>query len=120
LTDNRAIDRVDYAPQLLALTGVERAKLPRLRRAIDILGPLTADAAMHLGIEPGAPVAVGSSDIHSAAVGAGAVRDYDANLYVGTSSWLVCHVPFKRTDLIHNMASLPSAIPGKYLLTNEQ
>jgi xylulokinase len=120
LTDNRAIDRVDYAPQLLALTGVERAKLPDLRRAIDILGPLTADAAMHLGIEPGAPVAVGSSDIHSAAVGAGAVRDYDANLYVGTSSWLVCHVPFKRTDLIHNMASLPSAIPGKYLLTNEQ
>lgn len=120
LTDNRAIDQIAYAPQLLALTGVERAKLPDLRRATAILGPLTAKAAEHLGVEPGAPVAVGSSDVHSAAVGAGAIRDYDANLYVGTSSWLVCHVPFKRTDLFHNMASLPSAIPGKYLLTNEQ
>ncbi len=120
LTDNRSIDRIAYAPQLLALTGIERAKLPDVRRATDILGPLTVDAADHLGVEPGAPVAVGSPDIHSAAVGAGAVRDYDANLYVGTSSWLVCHVPFKRTDLLHNMASLPSAIPGKYLLTNEQ
>ncbi|ABU57957.1 xylulokinase [Roseiflexus castenholzii] len=120
LTDNRAIDRVAYAQQLLTLTGIERVKLPDLRRATDILGPLTPEAAGHLGIEPGAPVAVGSSDIHSAAIGAGAVRDYDANLYVGTSSWFVCHVPFKRTDLFHNMASLPSAIPGKYLLTNEQ
>lgn len=120
LTDNRAIDRITYAPQLLTLTGIDRAKLPPLRRATDILGPLTASAADHLGVEPGAPVTVGSSDIHSAAVGAGAVRDYDANLYVGTSSWLVCHVPFKRTDLAHNMASLPSAILGKYLLTNEQ
>ncbi|MGQ9548603.1 MAG: hypothetical protein ACUVWS_08230 [Roseiflexus sp.] len=64
------------------MAGIERAKLPDLRCAVDILGPLTADAAMHLGVEPGAPVVVGSSDIHSAAVGAGAVRNYDANLYV--------------------------------------
>lgn len=120
LTDNRDINNVTYAPQLLALAEIERAKLPELHRSVDILGPLTAEAAEHLGIAPGAPVVVGSADVQSAAVGAGAVRDYDANLYVGTSSWLTCHVPFKRTDLAHNMASLPSAIPGRYLLTNEQ
>ena len=27
---------------------------------------------------------------------------------------------FKKTDLFHNMASLPSAIPERYLLINEQ
>jgi len=48
------------------------------------------------------------------------VRDFDTHLYVGTSSWLVCHVPYKKTDLFHNMASLPSAIPGRYFLANEQ
>ncbi len=49
-----------------------------------------------------------------------AVGDGALHLYAGTSSWLGCHVPFKKTDLLHNMASLPSAIPGRYLLINEQ
>jgi xylulokinase len=53
-------------------------------------------------------------------VGSGAVADYEAHLYVGTSSWLSCHVPFKKTDVFHKIAALPSAIPGRYLVTNEQ
>ena len=63
---------------------------------------------------------MGTPDVQSAAIGSGAVRDYAGHLYIGTSSWLACHVPFKKTDILHNMASLPSAIPGRYLLTNEQ
>jgi xylulokinase len=53
-------------------------------------------------------------------VGSGAVGDFEGHIYVGTSSWLTCHVPFKKTDLIHNMASLPSALPGRYFIGNEQ
>jgi xylulokinase len=63
---------------------------------------------------------MGSPDVHSAAVGSGAVRDFEPHLYIGTSGWLVCHVPFKKTDLFHNLAALPSGIPGRYLLSNEQ
>jgi xylulokinase len=48
------------------------------------------------------------------------VRDYAAHAYLGTSAWLGCHVPFKKSDILHNMAALPSAIPGRYLLINEQ
>ena len=48
------------------------------------------------------------------------MRDYAAHLYIGTSSWLACHVPFKKSDLFHNMASVPSAIPDRYLLIDEQ
>jgi xylulokinase len=29
-------------------------------------------------------------------------------------------VPFKKTDILHDMASLPSALPGRYLLCAEQ
>jgi xylulokinase len=29
-------------------------------------------------------------------------------------------VPFKKTDLLHNMAALPSAIPERYYIANEQ
>ena len=38
---------------------------------------------------------------------------------MGTSSWLSCHLPTKRTDLLHNQAALPSAVPGRYFLANE-
>jgi xylulokinase len=81
---------------------------------------LSEEAARELRLPAGVPVIGGTPDIHSAAVGSGAVEDFAAHLYLGTSSWLVCHVPFKKTDLLHNMASLPSALPGRYLLINEQ
>jgi xylulokinase len=120
VTDNRDIDAIDYDPALLKMAGLEREKLPDLKRAVDILGPILPEVAADLGLSEQVQVVMGTPDIHSAAVGSGAVRDYAAHLYVGTSSWIACHLPFKKTDLFHNMATLPSAIPGRYLLINEQ
>jgi len=120
VTDNRDPDRIRYNKALLRLAGIERSRLPELLAATDILGPLAPGPAGELGVPAGIPVVVGSADIHSAAIGAGATRDFQAHLYVGTSAWLTCHVPFKRTDLLHNMASLPSPIPGRYFVANEQ
>ncbi len=120
VTDNRRIDRIDYHDGLLKMTGLDRDTLPDLKPAVDILGPLLPEAAADLGLPAGLPVVMGTPDLHSAAIGSGAVRDYEAHLYIGTSSWLTCHVPFKKTDLLHNMASIPSAIPGRYFIANEQ
>ena len=117
VTDNRHIDRIDYHDGLLKMAGLERETLPDLKKAVDILGPLLPDAAEDLGLPSGLPVVMGTPDLHSAAIGSGAVRDYEAHLYIGTSSWLTCHVPFKKTDLLHNMASIPSAIPGRYFIS---
>ena len=120
LTDNRDITRIHYDDRLLAMTGVAREKLPDLLPATAILGPLIPEAASELGLPAGVPVVAGTTDAQSAAIGSGAVKDYEAHLYVGTSSWISCFVPFKKTDLFHNMASLPSAIPGRYYVANEQ
>ncbi len=120
VTDNRHPDRIDYDPVLLRLAGLDRAKLPELMAATDILGPVLAGQAAALGIPAGIPVVVGTPDLQSAAIGSGATRDFQAHLYVGTSSWLTCHVPFKKTDLLRNIASLPAAIPGRYFVADEQ
>jgi xylulokinase len=120
LTNNRDIENIHYDDRLLAMAGVERGKLPDLKHAADVLGPLRADAAAELGLPSGLPVVAGTTDAQSAAIGSGAVHDYEPHLYIGTSSWLSTFVPFKRTDLFHNMASLPSAIPGRYYVANEQ
>ena len=120
VTDNRRPDRIRYDPALLRLAGIEQSRLPELLAATDILGPLSPGAADALGVPAGIPVVVGTPDVHSAAIGAGATRDYQAHLYVGTSSWLTCHVPFKKTDLRHHMASLPSPVPQRYFVADEQ
>ena len=76
-------------------------------------------AAGELGLLAGTPVVAGTGDLHSAAVGSGAVADFDGHLYIGTSSWISCHVPFKKTDALTNIASIPSGIPGRYLVADE-
>ncbi len=84
-----------------------------------VLGGLAPPAAAELGLLPGTPVVAGTGDLHSAAVGSGAVADFDGHLYIGTSSWISCHVPFKKTDALTNIASFPSGIPGRYLVADE-
>ncbi len=120
LTDNRDIDHIAYSERLLQLAGIPREKLPDLHPAVDVLGPLLPDAAAELGLGEHVQVVMGTPDLHSAALGSGAVRDFAGHIYIGTSVWLTCHVPFKKTDLLHNMASLPSPIPRRYFIANEQ
>jgi xylulokinase len=120
LTDNRDLTRIDYVPELLALAGIDRAQLPDLIAATDVLAPLSATAAAELGLPAGIPVVGGTPDVQSAAVGSGAVRDFEGHVYLGTSSWLTCHVPFKKTDVLSGVASLPSPLPGKYFVADEQ
>ncbi len=120
VTDNRDIGRIRYSDALLGMSGLERDKLPELHPSAAVLGPICESAARDLGLSERVQVVGGSPDVLGAAIGSGAVRDYEAHLYVGTSSWLTCHVPFKKTDIVHNMATLPSAIPNRYLVANEQ
>lgn len=120
VTDNRDIDRIGYDEKLLAMTGLDRRRLPDLVRATDRIGTVAARAADDLGLSRDVQVFGGTPDVQSAAVGSGAVRDFEPHLYIGTSSWLTCHVPFKKTDILRNVASLPSALPGRYFAANSQ
>ncbi len=120
LTDNRNLAQIVYDDQLIRMSGVVREKFPNLKSATDLLGPLKKEVAQELGLNENVQVIMGTPDIHSAAIGSGAVRDFEGHLYIGSSSWITCHVPFKKTDLFHNIASLPSAIPERYFIANEQ
>ena len=120
--DTRDLDAPRHDEQLVALTTIDRGKLPELRPTASVLGELTADAARELGLpaDRGVKVTSATPDLMSAAVGSGAVADYAGHLYVGTSSWIACHLPVKRTDVLHAIAALPAALPGRYLVITEQ
>lgn len=120
VTDNRDLSRVDYHPKLLKLAGLPREKLPDLKRSVDVLGPLQKDVATELGLRPDTQVIMGSPDLQCAAVGSGAVRDFEGHSYLGTSSWVSAHVPFKKADIFHSIGSFPCSIPDRYFIINEQ
>jgi xylulokinase len=119
-TDNRDPDSLAWDPQLARMAGFDIARLPEQVPAATVVGQLTAQAAGDLGLPNGVQVVAGTGDTTAAALGAGAVRDHDAHLYVGTSAWLSCHVPGKKTSLLDNIASLPAAVPGKYWVATVQ
>ncbi len=120
LTDTRDLLNVRYSDELIALAGITRDKLPDLLPTGSIVGTIRPEVAREFGLRDDVQVVTGTPDNESAAVGSGAVRDFEAHMYVGTSSWVTCHLPFKKTDILNNMTTLPSGIPGKYIIACEQ
>jgi xylulokinase len=117
VTDNRAVDRIRYHPALLRGCGIDRDKLPEIVPCTTVLGPLLPEVAEALGLGGDAQVVAGAIDNSAAAVGSGAVADGELHLYLGTSTWFGAHVPYKKTDVASALASVPCAVPGRWLLT---
>jgi xylulokinase len=115
VTDNRHVNDIRYDAGLVAQSGIAKDKLPEIVSCTDVLGPLCDSAAKELGLPQETLVVAGAVDNSAAAIGSGAVRDGEAHLYIGTSSWVGVHVPFKKTDLFSQIASIPCAIKGRYL-----
>ena len=117
VTDNRDPDTLRYDDGLIRSLGLDRAKLPDLVSCTQVIGGLRPEVAEALGLSTEVKVVAGAIDNTAAAIGAGAVEDYATHLYIGTSSWMAAHVPYKKTDIAASLASIPCAVPGRYLLT---
>lgn len=116
VTDNRDSAHVHYSPALLRDCGIDADKFPEIAPCDSVIGELKPEVAESLGLKQGVKVVAGAIDTTSAAIGSGAVADYEAHLCIGTSSWIAAHVPLKKTDIVSSLASVPCAIPGKYLM----
>jgi xylulokinase len=116
VTDNRNPDEIRYDAGLVAQSGIDADKFPEIVPCTAVLGGLRAEVAQALGLPGDAAVVAGSIDTTAAGIGAGAVADFTPHLYIGTSSWIAEHVPFKKTDPLSALASVPCAVPHRYLL----
>ncbi len=120
VTDNRNPSRITYDDTLIRWSQIERDKYPDIVPSTHVLGSLLPSAADELGLPRTVQVVAGAFDIPAAAIGSGAAENYAAHLYIGTSSWLATHLPFKKTDLASAMASLPCALFDRFLLIATQ
>jgi len=107
LTDNRRLDLLAYDEKLVRLSGAPVAKLPPLVASGSVVGPVDPSVAAELGICSGAWVVTGLPDLHGSTVGSGFVGPYQTHLSIGTTAWVGCPLPRKKTDVIRQLASVP-------------
>lgn len=117
--DNRTLATTAYADELVALAGVDPSRLPPLIRVDDPVGPLRADVATTLGLPPAVMVYAPTNDTAAVAVATGAFSVGRAGLAIGTTSVLVDAVPDFRTDLEHQILSMPGPYADRYVVCAE-
>ena len=119
-TNNRDASKIVYDAGLIKMNGIDIEKLPDLVSPVSVVGNVVKEVSDITGIPEDVKVISGCGDTQCSLIGVGAVQDFDIHVYLGTSSWITSHVPFKKTDIFHNVASLPSAIPSRYFIAAEQ
>jgi xylulokinase len=118
LTDNRHLDRLEYDPALVRRTGLDPGKLPPLVATGSLVGAVRPDVAAELGLSPEAQVVTGVPDLHSAALGCGAIGEGEPHMTISTTSWISLPFPRKKTDALHSIATVPGLDSSSYLVAN--
>lgn len=80
--------RKGFSRELCKMMGINMDHLPDICKSIDLVGTVTEDAALELGLPSGTPVFAGGGDASLIGVGAGAVSEGDTHIYMGTSGWV--------------------------------
>jgi xylulokinase len=119
VTDNRRLNVTDYDPALLAQSGIDRDKLPELVPVDAIVGTVLPDVAAELGLAPGTRVVTGLNDTQCGGIGTASFSGQHAALSIGSTSVMITHVDFKRTDVRHVILSMPSPVPDTYFVMAE-
>lgn len=118
LTDNRR-PAGGYHPTLLKWSHVDAEKLPEIVPVDEPLGPVLPELAERLGLSKDAVVFPALNDTQAGGVGASAFMGDHAGVSIGTTGVCITHVDFKRTDIFHSVASMPSPVPGRNFVLAE-
>lgn len=107
LTDNRIGAQHGYLQTLVKRARRNPRLLPELLPTGSVQGELQKDVADELGLRPGVPVMTGVPDLHAGIIASGTVQPYQTHMAISTTAWLSSRVPFKKTDILHLIATVP-------------
>ena len=108
------VRRRDWSDELLALTRLTRAHMPRLVEGSSVSGRLRTEVAQALGLRPGTVVAGGGGDNAASAVGMGAVEPGQGFLSLGTSGVLFVVTPTYQPNAASATHAFCHAVPGRW------
>ena len=87
-TDVFDLRHLKWSEEILEAAGIDPGKVPELHASTDVIGEMTAEAAVELGLTTKTKVVCGGGDGPCSALGAGCVEDGQLFLSFGTSAWI--------------------------------
>lgn len=120
LCDNRTVGTTSYDGRLVDVSGVDPDRLPPLIEIDGIVGALTKDAAVALGLAEGVVVRAGMNDTQAGAFATGALASPQrCGLMIGTTAVLIQSIDEKKVDLDREILSMPAPVRHRYVVMAE-
>jgi xylulokinase len=111
--------KFEWSESILDEYGIDFRKLPQIIKLTDQVGTLSESAAKNLGLKSGIPLISGGGDLVSTAIGAGAIKNDQFALCLGTAAWIATHTEKRKIDLKHYIGPICS-YKNKYLCISKQ
>lgn len=103
----------EYSDVLLEGCGIDRAKLPPIYNCTDVVGKVSAEAAVKTGLAEGTPVIAGSMDNVAAGLGAGVSKGGEVFISGGTVT--TNNVCLSEPKYNPNLHIYPHMVPGTWI-----
>jgi len=119
LVDNRSLGTTTYDPDLVAMAGVDRDRLPPLLPVGAAVGTVTAEVAAMCGLPPEVEVRTGLTDSSAQALATGAAQPGRVGVAIGTTGVVLGTAPVLGVDLDHEVFTMPGPWLDRYLVSAE-
>lgn len=104
----------EWSEEILAASGIDPDKLPKIVESTFLVGNVTEAAARETGLSVETKVVMGAGDGVAANVGAGSVRPGTAYCCMGTSAWVAATSEKPVLDKDMRIVCWAHAVPGMY------
>lgn len=119
LTNNNDLSTLSWDDELVTMSGIDREKLPQLVPPNSIIGKVDSAVAEEVGLALDTVVVSGTNDTQAAAIATATFRPFAGALNLGTTGQVLAHIAVKKGDLAKSLVSMPSAVPGRYMVMAE-
>lgn len=107
--------QLKWSEEILEAAGIDRDKLPKLKKSTDIAGYVQERVAGEMGLPAGTPIVCGGGDGPCSAVGAACIKDGEFYLTFGTSAWIGGTMEKPFMDAEQTLFCFAHVIPGRYM-----
>ncbi len=108
------VRRRSWSDPMLEALRIPREWLPPVHESSDVIGEVTAEAAMATGLPAGTPVAAGGADNACGALGMGVINPGDVAVSIGSSGTVLAPVETPVVDREVALHSFCHALPGTW------
>ncbi len=105
------VTKGEWSSKLLDLCLVDPRLMPTIHQSHDVIGEVTANAAMELGIVAGIPVIAGSADLPAQGLGHGIYKEGAGLITVGTGGQVFAPIAKPTLDNAHRYYTLRHNVP---------